>query len=159
MIRGLNGALEAQVYVVHRISIDPDTDCWNWTGPIDIGGYGRAKLAGRETKAHRLAYRSFVGDLPSDVLVCHSCDNRRCVNPTHLFAGSHADNQADMTRKGRGRIGARNGRTKLTPADVRAIRAAATGKRGERTALAHRFGVGLSTIHAVLSGQNWRHVT
>ena len=59
------------------------------------------KILGRRYGVHRLVMMQDIGHLNSDVFVCHSCDNRRCINPGHLFVGSHADNARDMCSKGR----------------------------------------------------------
>lgn len=78
------------------------TDCWLWTGCIDAFGYGRMNALG-EDRAHRVAYRLFVTDIPKGLHVLHKCDVRKCVNPTHLFLGTQADNNRDMFSKGRDR--------------------------------------------------------
>ena len=80
---------------------DKTGDCWIWTGTFSSKGY--AKFDSKE--AHRLAYERFVGPIPAGLLACHECDNPKCVNPAHLWLGTHADNMADMKAKGRQRNG------------------------------------------------------
>jgi hypothetical protein len=70
--------------------------CWDWQAQLDKGGYGRFQ----NKAAHRWSYQYFKSD-PGQLLVCHNCDNRKCVNPDHLWIGSHQDNMRDMMKKGR----------------------------------------------------------
>lgn len=75
--------------------------CWVWQGASKGNGYGNVRLGDKNITAHRYAYALFVGDVPDDMDVCHTCDNRFCVNPDHLFLGSRKDNMSDCKEKGR----------------------------------------------------------
>lgn len=74
--------------------------CWEWTGHIDRDGYGLFTALGR-MKAHRFSFLAFCGVIEPGYLVCHHCDNRRCCNPAHLYAGTNRDNIDDMLARGR----------------------------------------------------------
>jgi hypothetical protein len=74
-------------------------DCWEWQGYVDKLGYGRLG----KKRAHRMSYEKHKGPIPAGLMVCHSCDNRKCINPEHLWIGTQTDNMRDMAAKGRSR--------------------------------------------------------
>lgn len=103
--------------------------CWNWLGAVGSHGYGALNIGGEQVTPHRAGYSFFVGDIPDGMLVCHSCDNRRCVNPKHLFLGTFADNSDDMATKGRA---AWRGKTR-SPEAREKMRQAKIGRIGQHT--------------------------
>jgi HNH endonuclease/helix-turn-helix protein len=148
------------------IKVNRSGGCWTWIAALSWSGYGRFQLEGKARWAHRVAWFLSRGEWPpTAMLVCHRCDNRRCVRPDHLFLGTPADNLRDMSAKGRstkgkpnrGTRGARNFNARLTPESVREIRCMhAAGARQKE--LAARFGVAPNTISTVLSRRSWAHV-
>jgi hypothetical protein len=103
-----------QHYIEHRASPEALTGCWLWTGQLDKNGYGQYRTAkdSKWFKAHRVSYEVFKGAIPEDHHVLHKCDTPCCVNPTHLFTGTHQDNVHDCVRKNR-HIGPTMARTVL----------------------------------------------
>ena len=75
--------------------------CWIWTGSINEKGYGRFQINHKCVRAHRVSYKLWKGDIPSKLYVLHTCDNRACVNPDHLYLGDQFKNMDDMYRKKR----------------------------------------------------------
>jgi len=123
------------------------------------------RVRGRARYAHRAAYETIYGEGSADGLVVrHKCDTPACVNPDHLEIGTQADNLRDMTERGRRkfvpRLGSANGRSKLSEADVMAIRATyvrGTGACGQ-VALARQFGVSQQVIGGIVNRKTWAHV-
>jgi len=77
-----------------------DNVCWNWLSPIDNYGYGVFYMFCKQYKAHRASWILSGKDIPDGMLICHRCNNRKCVNPRHLYAGSHHDNMKDLRESG-----------------------------------------------------------
>lgn len=133
------------------------TDCWIWQGgKSNKSGYGAFTMGvGHVEKgnyAHRASWWLFRGPIPKGMLVLHRCDVKLCVNPDHLFLGSHADNVADKVRKGRGRNGFKS---ILTEHEVREIRKLYVPYAVPYRVLAKEFCVCEAAIADIIKGRRW----
>lgn len=149
-------------YVTQRIGTIESNGCRYWTGSRHDNGYGRVRVTVdglSDALAHRIVYMLHHSmALPSDIKVCHTCDNGPlgCVEITHLFAGTQADNMADMAAKGRSNRGEKNPTARLTAFDVIAIRSLDGQIR--RAEIGRRFGVSRSHVSAILGRKLWKHL-
>lgn len=134
-----------------------DKGCWICISHIpSLNGYIGLSRKRKMILAHRLSYEAFIGEIPKDMCVLHTCDIRNCVNPEHLFLGTLADNSKDMTNKGRSARGENHGHAKLRKEDVIAIREL-RGILSQQT-IAGIFGVGQTNISMIHTRQSWSHI-
>lgn len=130
--------------------------CWIWRASVGTHGYGQFSMNGRPVHAQRVAFSLAHGPVPAGMYVCHKCDNRLCVNPSHLFLGYHADNMQDMKAKGRAGFAARPGDenplAKLTNEQAAAIRKLCADGASQRKAAA-MFGVSQRAVWAIVKGR------
>lgn len=156
---------------VAGLSIPDDLrECWIWTAGTRVGYgclyVGKSRKTARSFFVHRAVYILYYGSLDLKLCVCHRCDVTRCANPFHLFAGTKKDNALDMSRKGRSVAqkrpgwarGEKNGRAKLTEAQVKAIRELRTliGLESMIDILVPLLGISPIQIARIVRGANWR---
>lgn len=162
-------------------------DCLLWTGAVGKSGYGAVGYQYKNWSAHRLAWFFINGEIPNGLIVCHKCDNKLCVNPDHLWLGTHQDNSHDMVRKGRSAKGkrsparlypeslkrgddhwsrqkpklvtkgSRHHKAKITESTVKSIRERVSN--GENIKLiSEEFDMHLSSIYLMVNRKTWKHV-
>ena len=143
------------------VDIGKVNECWNWEGAKDGGGYGTfVSPVIEESKSHRISWAIVNGEIPDGFWVLHKCDNSSCINPYHLFLGTHRDNMWDKVKKERQSrmMGARNGRSLLTEKEVREIRDLyALGNFSYRK-LAFRFGISQTQMARIIKRESWSWV-
>ncbi len=131
--------------------------CWIWQGTCNnIGGYGQIHLKkGVLIRAHRYYYELYYGKIPKGKHICHKCDNPPCVNPNHLFIGTHTDNMRDKVLKGRHIHGESHPLHKLKWKDILQIRKYYNIKNRNGGILARKYGVDISLIHRIIKKKTW----
>ncbi len=149
-----------------NVTVSDKYNCWEWNSEIATNQYGtfRFMIDGKMYRytAHRAAYMLSYNICPTrDIHVCHKCDNRSCVNPSHLFLGTASDNNEDMAMKGRRNEcrGQDRPTSKLTNNQVRQIKFILKNpNRPIYKEIGNKFGVNGGTIYLIHSGRNWKHV-
>jgi hypothetical protein len=140
--------------------VEKSDGCWNWKGGIACSGYGRFKLqhpVRHTVYAHRLSWVLHFGNLKEGLQVNHKCDNRRCVNPKHLYAGTQKENQQDMKRRGRHTFGEKSPNAKLTEKDVLEIYAFYEREKSTLK-VAAKFGITKNLAWRIVRGLQWEHL-
>lgn len=146
-------------------------NCWEWTAGCFWDGYGNKRWGDSVQRAHRISWQLANGKIPNGLLVLHKCDNRKCVNPAHLFLGTNQDNMDDMKAKGRSKK--EKGR-KMPPKSAETIRrmSDAQGKitrdiaceirnrykenNISQKALGIEYGLSQSQICNIVKGSRWK---
>lgn len=150
---------KSRKWIIENNSIPvTESGCWLWEKATNRG-YGVTYHEGKKQQAHRLSYKEYLGEIPEGMCVCHKCDVPGCVNPSHLFVGSHKDNAHDKISKGRSNTakGERTGSSKLSKEDVIDVRFKI--KEGHNLmALALLYNVHQASISGIKRRITWKHV-
>lgn len=150
-------------------------ECLEWTGRFNPFGYGIFKIRSSETQwltyitpkkssisisTHRVAYKIWKGDIPEGIYVLHKCDNRACIEPSHLYLGTHKDNMDDMKNKKRQdmRPGELHHLNKMTNKDVIEIRKLWDSGKETQAGLSRKYNVSTACIHSIAKRKSWKHI-
>ena len=152
-----------KAHLIERLRLNSEVSqngCWLWSKYINKNGYGEFPVYKEKGKlAHRWSYRLFYDDFNPELLVCHRCDTRNCVNPAHLFQGTKLDNNQDRKLKGRNadKRGSKHHRAKLREGDIWIIKELYS--RGfPQTGIAELYEVNQSVISTIVNQKAWTHV-
>ncbi len=159
-----------------KVAITADTDrCWNWLGASHKQGYGIITHRGKPFGAHRVSYFIRFNNINDNLHCLHKCDNPKCVNPNHLFLGTHQDNVSDREKKGRNnppkgdkhwvrlhpekiKRGEDSRNSKLNTSQDLQIRELYDKNIYSQRLLAKKFGVGQYCIARIVTRKSWRHI-
>lgn len=155
-MKGIEQPLEERFWLFVEKS---KTGCWYWLGSVNTKGYGHIKEQGKVLTAHRLSWKIHFGPIPEGMLVCHSCDVRRCVAPNHLFLGSDQDNIDDMIAKGRAnhQRGEAAHKAKLTQEQANEIRRRHAEEQLSCRKLSEIYGIHFTNILRIIQGKTYKN--
>jgi hypothetical protein len=137
-----------------------NNSCWNWKHRKNSRGYGTLKILSKSVLAHRYAWEITNGEIKNGFCVCHKCDNTACCNPSHMFLGSRADNNADKMTKGRHRAhkGVEHYKARISEEEVIKIRHSFRIDKTPYRVIAKEWGIPSATIYSIVSGRTWKHL-
>lgn len=135
-----------------------ENGCWEYTRSKFPNGYGQVRYFDKGMGAHRLSYMICHGEIPSGKMVLHSCDNKPCINPSHLFLGTAKDNKHDSMNKDRHAYGSKIGISKLDVDSVSVVRQL-LNEGLTKGQVAKRLGIGRTTVFNIEARNTWRHIT
>jgi len=148
--------------LIKKIKININTGCWDFTGSKDLKGYGKLWDGNTMRSAHRISFIEYKGSIPDGLFVLHKCDNPGCINPDHLFLGTHNENMEDMRKKGRSctekrLCGSRNFNSKLSENDIPKIKKRLLNGESCKK-IAESYSVDRTTISFIKNGTTWKHL-
>ncbi len=134
-----------------HVDIKGEDDCWEWKSCLNEDGYGKFFISRLKKSSHRVAYELTKGKIPDGLNVLHSCDNRSCCNPKHLWVGTNFDNNMDRDKKGRQY-------SKITKENVIEIRSLYSSGKFTQQEIADRFGVTDALISLIVNNKRWVNI-
>ena len=138
-----------------RVNVGLEDECWEYQGSFSSSGYGQFSYKNKNCIAHRFIYKYFISD-PGKLKVCHSCDNRKCCNPKHLWLGTSLDNMKDAKDKKRLAYGEKNSQSKLNEELVRFIKEELKNK--QPTQIGRELNINPGLIQHIKKNIIWTHV-
>lgn len=139
--------------------VEKTKNCWNWIGKIrSTDGYGVLSIDSKERRSHRLSWEMMNGKIPEGHVICHSCDNPKCVRPSHLFLGTQAENLTDMRNKGRNRFsfkGSKHPHAKFSEREINVIRGIYLTQNITQSEIARRFNTSQQSINRIINRKRY----
>ena len=138
--------------------VNKTESCWLWTGGCSGDGYGACRYNGKITGAHRVSYILNNGAIPPNIVVRHTCDTPKCVNPAHLQLGTVQDNTNDKTNRNRQARGEKVNTAKLTKEQVIEIRQLYKEKKCSYAELGRLYSITAVNAGDIIKNKTWRHI-
>lgn len=142
--------------VLSMIDKKSDEECWPWFGSLQ-NGYGSFYSNGKKNYVHIFMYKTFIGEIPDKMEVCHKCDNPPCANYHHYFLGTRVDNLMDMVSKGRHQRGENHYLSSFIEQDIINIRKLHSNGETQRS-IAKKYNVTFQTIWQIVNKKTWKHI-
>lgn len=150
--------ISPEIRFYQKIDMLPDS-CWIWLASLWPDGYGKfVPFHNGSMRAHRWSYEYHIGPIPEDLLVLHECDVKECVNPDHLFLGTHKDNMKDRNNKNRQVQGENVNTAKLIADEVKEIRLLYKNNMCTQKDLSSEFGVTPAMISSIIRRKSWKSI-
>ena len=152
----LMGHKNSKDKMIHKVEISI-SGCWEWQGSLSKSGYGKSSYLNKSWRSHRLMFFFEYGYEPKMVL--HECDNRRCINPDHLYAGDHHKNMADMVVRKRSckPQGVKHPQSKFKDSDILEMRSLYDDGSGIDY-LSSKFKTHREYVRQIVQRKRWKHI-